>query len=163
MLLQRPRYEQSARRWARNEKENPMRFMMFMYPGPRAEVPGAMPDPKMIEQMMKYNEELQKAGALLALDGLHPSSKGARVSFAGGTPKVNEGPFGNPDAIVGGYWVIQAKSKDEAIAWAKRVPAEPDNIIEVRQVFDPADFEGHASNEVIAREKALGEKLKSAG
>ncbi len=139
-----------------------MRFMMFMYPGPRAEA-GALPDPKLIEAMMAYNEELQKAGALLALDGLHPSSKGARVSFAGGVPKVAEGPFGNPDAIVGGYWVIQVKSKDEAIAWAKRVPAEADNVIEVRQIFDAGDFHPElVSEDVAAREKALGEKLKAA-
>jgi hypothetical protein len=136
--------------------------MMIMYPGPRAEA-GGTPDPKLIEAMMKYNEELQAAGALFALDGLHPSAKGARVSFSRGTATVTEGPFDSPHAIVGGYWVIQVKSKDEAIAWAKRVPAEPDNVIEVRQIFDAGDFHPDiVSDDVAAREKALGEKLKTA-
>jgi hypothetical protein len=117
-----------------------MRFMMLMYPGPRAEA-GAMPTEKEIAPMMKFNEELQKAGALLALDGLQPSSQGARVRFAGGKPAVSDGPFTESKEVVGGYWMIQVKSREEAIEWAKRCPAMPDDVIEVRRVFEMSDFE----------------------
>ena len=81
-----------------------------------------MPDAKAVEAMMKYNESLQKAGVLLALDGLHPPSMGARVSFEGGKPRVTDGPFAEAKEVVGGYWMIQVKSRDEAIEWAKRCP-----------------------------------------
>jgi hypothetical protein len=116
-----------------------MRFMMLMYPNEAAEA-GAMPDAKMVEAMMKYNEELAKAGVLLGLDGLHPTSKGARVSFPGGKPKVTDGPFSESKEIVGGYWMIQVASRDEAIAWAKRCPDPGARFIEVRQVFEMAEF-----------------------
>ena len=82
-----------------------------------------MPDAKAVAAMMKYNESLQKAGVLLALDGLHPPSMGARVSFAGGKPKVTDGPFAEAKEVIGGYWMIQVKSKEEAIEWASRCPA----------------------------------------
>ena len=118
-----------------------MRFRMLMIPKVyAAAAPGAMPDPKHVEAMMKYNEELKKAGVLLALDGLHPPSMGARVSFAGGTPKVTEGPFPGVGEVLGGYWMIQVKSKAEAIAWASRCPATDNEVIEVRQVQEMADF-----------------------
>jgi len=96
--------------------------------------------------MMKYNESLQKAGVLLALDGLHPPSMGARVSFPGGKPRVADGPFAEAKEVVGGYWMIQVKSKEEAIEWAKRVPFQmlPQNDgtaeIELRQMFEITDF-----------------------
>ena len=90
--------------------------------------------------MMKFNEELAKAGALIALDGLHPSSKGARVSFAGGKPQVTDGPFTESKEVIGGYWMIEAISKEEAVGWAKRCPAADGDVIEVRQVFDVSDF-----------------------
>ena len=90
--------------------------------------------------MMKYNESLQKAGVLLALDGLHPPSMGARVSFAGGKPKVTDGPFAEAKEVLGGYWMIQVKSKEEAIEWASRCPMGDNEIIEVRQVQEMADF-----------------------
>ena len=93
-----------------------------------------MPDPKAVAAMMKYNESLQKAGVLLALDGLHPPSTGARVSFAGGKPKVTDGPFAEAKEVIGGYWMIQVKSKEEAIEWASRCPASDNEVIEVRQV-----------------------------
>jgi hypothetical protein len=89
---------------------------------------------------MKYNESLQKAGVLLALDGLHPPSMGARVSFAGGKPRVTDGPFAEAKEIVGGYWMIQVKSKAEAIEWASRAPMGENEIIEVRQVQEFGDF-----------------------
>jgi len=101
-----------------------MRFMMLMIPaGYEKAKPGTMPDPKAVAAMMQYNESLQKAGVLLALDGLHPPSMGARVSFAGGKPKVTDGPFAEAKEVIGGYWMIQVKSKEEAIEWASRCPA----------------------------------------
>jgi hypothetical protein len=90
--------------------------------------------------MMKYNEELAKAGALIALDGLHPMSRGARVAFSGGSPKVTDGPFAEAKEVIGGYWMIEAESKEEAVGWAKRCPAADGDVVLVRQVFEVADF-----------------------
>ena len=118
-----------------------MRFMMLMIPkGYEDAKPGTAPDAKAVEAMMKYNEALQRAGVLLALDGLHPPSMGARVSFAGGKPTVTDGPFPEVKEVLGGYWMIQVKSRDEAIEWAKRCPASADEVIEVRQVQEMTDF-----------------------
>ena len=118
-----------------------MRFMMLMIPkGYETAKPGTMPDAKAVEAMMKYNESLQKAGVLLALDGLHPPSMGARVSFEGGKPRVTDGPFAETKEVVGGYWMIQVKSRDEAIEWAKRCPGSPNEVIEIRQVQEMSDF-----------------------
>ncbi len=118
-----------------------MRFMMLMIPkGYESAAPDRMPDAKAVSAMMKYNESLQKAGVLLALDGLRPPSMGARVSFAGGKPKVMDGPFPEAKEVIGGYWMIQVKSREEAIEWASRCPASDNEVIEVRQVFEMADF-----------------------
>jgi hypothetical protein len=125
-----------------------MRFMMFMIPkvyqpdAPPGEKAGEgfAPDAETVARMMKFNEELAKAGALIALDGLHPSSKGARVAFAGGKPRVTDGPFTEAKEVIGGYWIIEAKSKEEAVGWARRCPAEDGDVIEVRQVFEVTDF-----------------------
>jgi hypothetical protein len=118
-----------------------MRFMMLVIPkGYESAAPGTMPDPKAVAAMMKYNESLQKAGVLLALDGLHPPSMGARVSFAGGKPKVTDGPFAEAKEVIGGYWMIQVKSREEAIEWASRCPAGDNEVIEVRQVLEFSDF-----------------------
>ena len=118
-----------------------MRFMMLVIPkGYESAQPGTMPDPKMVEKMMKYNESLQKAGVLLALDGLQPPSTGARVTFTDGKPTVSDGPFAEAKEVLGGYWMIQVKSKDEAVEWAKRAPMGDNEIIEVRQVQEMADF-----------------------
>jgi len=118
-----------------------MRFMMLMIPkGYETAEPGIKLDPERVAEMMKYNESLQKAGVLLALDGLHPPSMGARVSFAEGKPKVTDGPFAEAKEVLGGYWMIQVKSRDEAIAWASRCPASPNEIIEIRQVQEMSDF-----------------------
>lgn len=118
-----------------------MRFMMLMIPkGYEQAKPGTMPDAKAVAAMMKYNEELQKAGVLLALEGLHPPSMGARVSFAGGKPKVTDGPFTEAKEVVGGYWMIQVKSREEAIEWASRCPASDNETIEIRQVQEMSDF-----------------------
>jgi hypothetical protein len=118
-----------------------MRFMMLMIPkGYENAKPGTMPDAELVAAMMKYNESLQKAGVLLALDGLQPPSMGARVTFAGGKPKVTDGPFAEAKEVLGGYWMIQVKSKEEAIQWATRCPASETDIVEVRQVHEMSDF-----------------------
>jgi hypothetical protein len=126
-------------REAYDTKECSMRFMMFMKPNVADEDYG--PTPEAVSAMMAYNEELTKAGVLLALDGLAPSSKGARVAFEGGKPTVTDGPFTETKELVGGYWIIDVKSKEEAVEWAKRVPAGDDTFeIEVRQVYEMSDF-----------------------
>ena len=119
-----------------------MRFMMLMIPGgyEKAGADARPDDPKAVEAMMKYNEELQKAGVLLALDGLHPPASGVRVTFKGGKPKVTDGPFAEAKEVLGGYWMIQVKSREEAIEWAKRIPGSENETVEVRQVFEMSDF-----------------------
>jgi hypothetical protein len=118
-----------------------MRFMMLMIPqGYEKAAPGTLPDAKAVAAMMKYNESLQQAGVLLALDGLQPPSTGARVAFANGKSKVSDGPFAETKEVLGGYWMIQAKSKEEAIEWAKRCPAREGDVIEIRQVQELTDF-----------------------
>ena len=118
-----------------------MRFMMLVIPkNYETAPPDAVPDAKAVERMMKYNEDLAKAGVLLSLDGLTPPSAGVRVSFTGGKPKVTDGPFAEAKECVGGYWMIQVKSQDEAIEWAKRAPMGDNEIIEVRRVQEMADF-----------------------
>lgn len=117
-----------------------MRFMVLMYPSEKAEQ-GAMPDAKAVGEMMKFNEALAKAGALVALDGLHPSSKGARITWdKGGKPIVTDGPFTETHEVVGGYWIIQVQSKDEAIEWCKRIPSADARKVELRQIFEMTDF-----------------------
>jgi hypothetical protein len=114
--------------------------MMFMIPGITDEEYEAGPSAENVAAMMKYNEELTKAGVLLAIDGLAPASKGARVSFAGGKASVTDGPFAEAKELVGGYWIIDVRSKEEAVEWASRCPAEERDIIEVRKVYEMADF-----------------------
>ena len=124
-----------------------MRFMMLMIPkGYEQAAPDALPDPKAVTAMMKYNQELQKAGVLLALDGLRPPSMGARVSFSGGKPKVSDGPFAEAKEVIGGYWMIQVRSREEAIEWAKRCPGSDNETIEIRQVFEMTDFPSEVQN-----------------
>ena len=118
-----------------------MRFMMIMIPkGYERAEPGSMPDADAVAAMMEYNEALQKAGVLLALEGLHPPSMGARVSFSEGRPVVTDGPFAEAKEVVGGYWMIEVGSREEAIDWASRCPASDDEVIEVRQVQEFSDF-----------------------
>jgi hypothetical protein len=115
--------------------------MMLMIPkGYETAAPGTVPDAKAVEAMMKYNQALQQAGVLIALDGLHPPSMGARVSFEGGKPKVTDGPFTEAKEVLGGYWMIDVKSKQEAIEWASRCPGSPNEVIEIRQVQELSDF-----------------------
>jgi hypothetical protein len=118
-----------------------MRFMLLMIPrGYETAAPGAMPPTEAVAAMMRYNNELKEAGVLITLDGLHPPSTGARVSFEGGAPIVTDGPFAESKEVIGGYWMIDVTSREEAIAWAKRCPASNNEIIEVRQVQEMADF-----------------------
>ena len=128
-----------------------MRFMLLMIPkGYEAAPAGAVPDVAAVEAMTKYNQALQDAGVLIALDGLHPPALGARVSFAGGAPTEQEAPFPGVGEVLGGYWMIRAGSREEAIAWAKRCPASENEVIEVRQVQEmkdfPADVQAAAGN-----------------
>lgn len=118
-----------------------MRFMLLMIPGGyEAAAPGAMPPVEAVEKMMRFNEQLKEAGVLVTLDGLHPPSMGARVSFKDGKPVVTDGPFTESKEVIGGYWMIDVKSREDAIAWAKRCPASANEVIEVRQVQEMADF-----------------------
>jgi hypothetical protein len=118
-----------------------MRFMLLVIPKGYETAPaGAAPDAEAVSRMMKYNESLQKAGVLLALDGLHPPSMGARVTFEGGKPRVQDGPFAEAKEVLGGYWMIQVRSKEEAVEWATRCPMADHEIVEVRQVQEMADF-----------------------
>ena len=118
-----------------------MRFMMLVIPkGYEKAAPETMPEAKRVAEMMKYNESLQKAGVLLSLDGLQPLSSGARVSFKGGKAKVTDGPYAEAKEVIGGYWMIQVKSRAEAIEWATRAPMSEAEMIEIRQVHEFEDF-----------------------
>jgi hypothetical protein len=142
-----------------------MRFMMLMIPkGYELAKPGTMPDAKAVAAMMKYNQELQHAGVLLTLEGLHPPSAGARVSFAGGKPKVTDGPFAEAKEVVGGFWMIQVSSKQDAIDWATRCPASENEVIEIRQVQEMADFSPEVQEAAagFAELKAQAEQRKTA-
>ena len=126
-----------------------MRFMMLMIPkGYESAAPGEMPEADAVAAMMKYNEALQQAGVLITCDGLHPPSMGARVSFAGGKPLVIDGPFAEVKEVLGGYWRIDVASREEAIAWATRCPAGPNEVIEIRQVQEAADFPADVQAEI---------------
>jgi hypothetical protein len=136
-----------------------MRFMMLVIPkGYESAPPNAVPDADGVAKMMKYNEDLANAGVLLSLDGLKPPSTGVRVSFAGGKPKVSDGPFAEAKECVGGYWMIQVKSKEEAIEWAKRAPMGDNEIIEVRQVQEMEDFPADVQAAAAGFEDLLGRK-----
>jgi hypothetical protein len=129
-----------------------MRFMVIVKATPESEKEGALPDPQLLLEMGKYNEELIKAGVLLALDGLHPSSKGARVKFSGKSRTVIDGPFTEAKELVAGFSILQVKSLEEAIEWVKRAPnCNPgsDAEVEIRQVFEMEDFAPILSEEQI--------------
>ncbi len=130
-----------------------MRFMMIMYPKDYANAkPGSAPDLKDIETMGAYNEELGKAGVLLALDGLTPpSTMSARVTFKNGKSKVTDGPFTEVKEVVGGYWIIQVKSREEALEWASRIPGKDTEMVEVRRLFDLSDFDPEVQKEIQKR------------
>ena len=124
-----------------------MRFMMMVIPkGYESASPNAVPSAEMVAKMMEYNKSLQQAGVLLALDGLHPPSTAARVSWTDGKVTVTDGPFAEAKEAIGGYWIIQVHSREEAIEWAKRVPSMGDGIIEVRQIQEMNDFPEDVKN-----------------
>lgn len=136
-----------------------MRFMMIVKANSDTEA-GVMPGEELLTAMGKYNEELMKAGVLLDLSGLQPSSKGARIKFSGGKRALIDGPFAETKELVAGYWIIQVKSREEAIEWALRAPAPHgegvDGVIELRQFFELEDF---APSEAIDRAREMGKKL----
>ena len=141
-----------------------MRFMVLLKADRNTEA-GVLPDEKLLAEMGKYNEELVKAGVMLAGEGLQPSSKGARVKFSGASRTVMDGPFPETKELIAGFWLIQVKSKEEAIAWALRSPAphgpnEPAEI-EIRRVYDPSDFGAEAAeNELALRDEIAKRTLK---
>jgi len=118
-----------------------MRFMMIVIPkGYESAAPNAAPSAEAVAKMMEYNRSLQKAGVLLALDGLRPPSTGARISYTDGKATVTDGPFAEAKEVIGGYWIIQVRSREEAIEWARRAPMGNNEIIEVRQIQEMSDF-----------------------
>jgi hypothetical protein len=118
-----------------------MRFMMMVIPkGYETAAPDAVPSAEAVAKMMEYNKSLQKAGVLLALDGLLPPSTGARISYTDGKGTVTDGPFAEAKEVIGGYWIIQVRSREEAMEWARRAPMSNHEIIEVRQIFETVDF-----------------------
>jgi len=128
-----------------------MRFMVIIKTTPEIERKNPIPDPKLMDEMGKFNEELIKAGIVLAMDGLQPSSKGARVKFSGKSRSVVDGPFTEAKELIAGFWIWQVKSLEEAIEWVKRTPASgPDDFeIEIRQIFEMEDFAPILSEEQI--------------
>ena len=136
-----------------------MRFMMIVKANKDTEA-GVMPSDELITAMTKYNEDLVKAGALIEASGLQPSSKGFRVRYSSGKPTIIDGPFAETRELIAGYWVIQVKSRQEAVEWAKRIPAphgkDADGEIEVRQLFEQEDF---APSEAVNQAFELAEKL----
>ncbi len=130
-----------------------MRFMIIVKASPESEA-GVMPSPAVFEAMGAFNEALIQAGVLLAAEGLHPSSKGARVTLRGGRHEVLDGPFAESRELVAGFWIITAKSQDEALEWVKRIPLEEDETVELRRVFEAADFAEVVPPDDVAREQA---------
>jgi len=137
-----------------------MRFMVIVQGNPESEA-GKLPDAKSFAEMGKFNEELVKAGVMLAGEGLHPTSKGVRITF-GGKPKITDGPFTESKELVAGFWLIQVKSKEEAIAWMSRAPFGPGETIELRQVHEVADFAPvDPTGELRAKEEELRKMVQS--
>jgi hypothetical protein len=140
-----------------------MRFMIMVKATKESEA-GVMPDERLLAEMGKYNEELAKAGVLLAGEGLQPSSKGARVRFSGDKRTVIDGPFAETKELVAGFWIIQVRSKEEAIEWVKRVPNPfpgTESEIEIRQVFEAEDFGAEFTPELRAQEERIRAQITS--
>jgi hypothetical protein len=131
-----------------------MRFMVLVPAGPESEA-GEMPSTELLTAMTKYNEELVKAGVMLAGEGLHPSSKGARVRFDGGQRTVVDGPFTEAKELIAGYWIWECASRDEAIEWLKRAPFDGGTEIELRQVFETEDFGDELTPELREAEERI--------
>jgi len=139
-----------------------MRFMIIVKATKDSEA-GVLPDEKLLKDMMKFNEELIKAGVMLAGEGLHPSSKGARVRFSGKIRTVVDGPFAETKELIAGFWILQVKDMDEAIEWVKRCPNPMDgeSVIEVRQVFETEDFGAELTPELREQEERLREQTQA--
>lgn len=135
-----------------------MRFLV-MVPASKESEAGVLPDKKIIADMQKFNEEMVKAGVMLSGEGLHPTSKGARIRFSGGKTTVIDGPFTESKELIAGFWLIQAKSKDEAIAWMKRAPFGGGVEIEIRQIFEAEDFGAQLTPDLREKEERLREKI----
>jgi hypothetical protein len=137
-----------------------MRFMVLVKADKNSEA-GALPSKELIAEMGKFNEEMAKAGVMLAAEGLHPTSKGARIKFSGAKRSVTDGPFAETKELLAGFWMLQVKSKQEAIDWASRAPFGDGVEIEVRQVFEASDFPAEIfPAEDAAREQALRDELQ---
>ena len=138
-----------------------MRFMVIIKANEDTEA-GVMPSEQLLTEMGKYNEELVRAGVLLAGEGLHPSSKGARVHFSGAKRKVVDGPFAETKELIAGFWLIQVKSKEEAIQWVKKIPnpTGEESVVELRQVFEPEDFGAEFTPELRAQEERVFKQAK---
>jgi hypothetical protein len=122
---------------------------------------GVMPSTEILAAMGRYNEELVKAGVMLGADGLHPSSKGARVRFSGKTRTVIDGPFAETKELIAGYWIWKTKSRDEAIEWLKRAPFDGGIEVELRQIFEAEDFGGEFTPELREQERRVGAQMKA--
>src|SRR5213083_2003059 len=136
-----------------------MRFMIIVKADKHSEA-GVLPDRKILTEMGKFNEQLVKAGVMLAGEGLQPSSKGARVKFADGRQTVTDGPFTETKELIAGFWLWQVKSKEEAIEWLKRAPFDGGTEVEVRQVFEAADFGAELTPEIKERDERLRQQIK---
>ena len=138
-----------------------MRFMVIVKASKDSENEGALPDPQLMADMNKFNDELLEAGVLLGYDGLHPSSKGARVHFSGKNRTVIDGPFAESKEVIAGFWFWHVKSLEEAIEWVKRCPNpdEGEADIEIRQIFEPEDFASAFNDEEIQKEKQFRARM----
>jgi hypothetical protein len=134
--------------------------MVLVIPGDKSYEAGAMPDESLISQMMHFNEDLANAGVMLEGEGLHPTSKGARVTFSGGRRTVTDGPFAETREVIGGYWVWQVASKQEALDWASRCPLAEGDVLELRQVFEPSDFAIDPQSELGAQTARVAAKVE---
>ncbi|HMI31453.1 MAG TPA: YciI family protein [Candidatus Limnocylindrales bacterium] len=135
-----------------------MRFIVLVKASKESEA-GALPDKKILTEMGKFNDELVKAGVMLAGEGLHPSSKGARVKFSGGKRTVTDGPFAETKELVAGFWLWQVKSREEAIEWLKRAPFDGGTEVEIRQIFEMADFGAEFTPELREQEERQREQM----
>jgi hypothetical protein len=135
-----------------------MRFMVIVKANKESEA-GVMPDQTLLERMGKYNEELVKAGVMLAGEGLHPTSRGKRVRFSGPTPTVIDGPFAETKELVAGYWIFDVTSMDEAVEWVKRAPFDAGNELEIRQIFEAEDFGAELTPELREQEAKLRSRI----
>jgi len=135
-----------------------MRFMMIVKANEESEA-GVMPSTELLAEMGKYNEELVKAGVMLAGEGLHPSSKGARIRYEGDKRTVIDGPFAETKELIAGFWLIQVRSREEALEWARRVPFQA-GVVELRQIFEAEDFGAEFTPELRAQEDRLREQIE---